>query len=96
MLRWKSMKKRFSADNQFLSLNPCHVLVLVNKGRALARLRKYDEAIECFDEVLKSSPGTQMLYSIKGWRMPRWKSMKKRFSVTINSLKSIQSMCSCS
>jgi Flp pilus assembly protein TadD len=30
--------------------------VLVNKGRVLARLERYSEALECFNAVLRANP----------------------------------------
>jgi tetratricopeptide (TPR) repeat protein len=32
------------------------VEIIVNKGQALCSLKKYDEAIKCFDKALKLEP----------------------------------------
>ena len=39
-----------------LEINPKCLDVLKDKGLALDRLVKYDEAIKCFDEALKINP----------------------------------------
>jgi len=40
-------------------LNPSYELAWNNKGTALYMLKRYKEAIKCFDEVLKNNPNNE-------------------------------------
>lgn len=37
-----------------------------NKASALVRLKKYDEAIECFDKAIELNPNLHLLWYFKG------------------------------
>ena len=50
--------------DKVLAINPNHEVVLINKGGALAKLKKYDDAILYFDKVLKINPeNADVLYN---------------------------------
>ena len=51
------MMKLILYFDKVLSINPNHELVLINKGGALAKLKKYDEVVLYFDKVLEDRSG---------------------------------------
>ena len=77
-------------DTDSLKVIPQNALVLGKKGVEYTALKKHDDAIECFNEVLRINLKTPMLCTIKGLPLPAGKSMKRQFSVLITSSGLIQ------
>ena len=46
--------------NKALELNPAYDKILIRKANELVHLRKYHEALECYDTVLKKNPENQV------------------------------------
>ena len=52
-------------DNAF-DLNPLYIRSLCTKGIAYEKLRKYDDAMACYDEAIILNPDDEYAYGLKG------------------------------
>ena len=56
MMEKNQPKAAISLFNKILKQNPEDIDVLLNKGIALNKIRKYSDAITCFDKILEINP----------------------------------------
>jgi len=86
MMERNQPKAAVSLFNKILKQDSSDTGALFNKGLALNQIKKYSDAITCFDKLLESNPNDAQVLTIKASQWQKMEIFKQLLNVMMKQL----------